>query len=257
MPEPVDKIIELNALGVPCTLYEPLDPAGVIMYVHGGGFALYDRDGHDSAARRLANRSGLRVLSVDYRLAPQHPFPAQLDDLAAVVRWLESEGSELAPSGSVFVQGDSAGANLAIVTALKHPGRFRALVMLYPFLDPTAGFASYHAFPGHRHQPADAAVYWQQYAGSAENLSHPDVAPLTSSDLDTLPPTLVLTAEVDMLRDEGEHLVGLLDKAGVPVVGARILGVEHSFWKDLAVSPTLEMVTRQLADFYRQHVGQE
>jgi len=250
-PEEVEEVTPVDAHGVPCMLYRPTIPdsdVGHVVYVHGGGFALFDADGHDRAARRLANRSRLPVLSIDYRMAPQHRFPAQLDDVAAVLTWLDARGPSVGLRGRTFLQGDSAGGNLALVTALRNPGRFSALVLIYPFLDPTAGFDSYQdAVPGAT--AADATVFWDQYTSSAADLVNPDVAPLRSTALHTLPPTLVVTAEVDMLRDEGERLAQLLVEAGVQVVAARWLGAEHGFWRDPVVSVTAELVTRQVAAF--------
>lgn len=223
-----------------------------MVYVHGGGFSTFDREGHDRAARRLANRSGLPVLSVDYRLAPEHRFPAQLQDVATVLGWIDEEGAQNGLSGPEFVQGDSAGGNLALVTALKNPGRFRSLVLIYPFLDPSTAFDSYHtAIPGQG--PNDAAVYWDQYLEPTQDRNDPDVAPLLSPDLHTLPPTLVLTCEFDMMRDEGERLVELVEQAGVEVVAARWLGVAHGFWKEIDATPTVEAVTRHVADHYGLH----
>jgi acetyl esterase len=249
----VEEATPVDADGVPCMLYRPAtagSDVGYVVYLHGGGFALFDADGHDRAARRLANRSRLPVLSIHYRLAPQHRFPAQLDDIATVLNWLDARGPSVGLGGPAFLQGDSAGGNLALVTALRNPGRFGALVLIYPFLDPTAGFASYqNAVPGQ--SAADATHFWGKYTSSEDDLVNPDVAPLRSTALHTLPPTLVLTAEVDMLRDEGERLFQLLVEAGVQVVAARWLGVEHSFWRD--VSPTAELVTRQVAAFFELH----
>ncbi len=113
---------------------------GLIVHLHGGGFVFNDIDVHDAACRRFANRAGLPVLSVDYRLAPEHPFPAARDDVDAALAWLDRQDDLPGPT---YVHGDSAGGNLALVAALRHPGRFRAVVLIYPFLEPGAGFDSY------------------------------------------------------------------------------------------------------------------
>ncbi|WP_246086816.1 alpha/beta hydrolase fold domain-containing protein [Nocardioides humi] len=159
-----------------------------------------DVEVHDAAVRRFANISGAAVLSVDYRRPPEHRFPAAPDDLSAAVRWLDGEpGLAALPT---FAHGDSAGGNLALVTALRHPGRFAGLALVYPFLDPTASYDSYRT-AADGFDPAEAAWYWQQYAATPADLEHPDLAPLRSDALGTLPPTLVATAEHDPLRDEG------------------------------------------------------
>ena len=129
---------------------------------HGGGFVFNDIDVHDAAVRRLANRSGMAVLSVDYRRPPEHKFPAAPDDVDTVLRWLgESEWASL----PLLVHGDSAGANLALVAALRHPGLFAGVALIYPFLDPTGSFDSY-ATAANGFGRAEAQWYWQQYAAT-------------------------------------------------------------------------------------------
>jgi acetyl esterase len=253
--EEVEEVRSVDANGVPCMLYRPKSSrtdVGHVVYLHGGGFALFEVQGHDRAARRLANRSGLPVLSIDYRLAPQYRFPAQLDDIAAVLDWLATHGERAGLRGRTFLEGDSAGGNLALVTALRNPGCFSALVLIYPFLDPEASFESYRtAVPGQ--VAADATVFWHKYVASEADLVNPDVAPLRSTALHTLPPTLIAIAEIDMLRDEGEHLVKLLIAAGVDVVAARWLGWQHERWREPVVSSTTELVTRHVAAFLELH----
>jgi len=255
LSEEVEEARSIDANGVPCMLYRPTSSrtdAGHVIYLHGGGFAIFEAVGHDRAARRLANRSGLPVLSIDYRLAPDHRFPAQLDDIATVLDWIETHGQGAGLRGRTFLEGDSAGGNLALVTALRNPGRFSGLVLIYPFLDPTASFKSYEtAVPGQ--VAADATIFWHKYAASEADLVNPDVAPLLSTALHTLPPTLVAVAEIDMLRDEAEHLVRLLQEAGVDVVAARWLGWRHEQWREPVVSSTTELVTRQVAAFFELH----
>ena len=138
------------------------------------------------------------------------------------------------------------------MAALRHPGRFRAVALLYPFLDPSAGYDSYRT-AADGFDPREADWYWQQYAASPADLAHPDLAPLRSDRLPTLPPTFVMTAEHDPLRDEGEHLALLLAQAGVEVVGVRYLGQVHGFWRHDRVFPAAEPLTRQVAAFLHQH----
>lgn len=254
--EDVVRVSDIDADGVRCRLYRPRPPEGgpsdLVVHLHGGGFVFHDIDVHDPAARRLANRIGVAVLSVDYRLAPEHRFPAARDDVDTVVGWLDRHGADHGLTGATYLHGDSAGANLALVAALRHPGRFRGLALLYPFLDPTAGFDSYRsAVEGF--DPREAAWYWQQYVATEADLGDPDVAPLRSDRLGTLPPTLVATAEHDPLRDEGEHLAGLLAEAGIDVVATRYLGQVHGFWRQHAVYPASEAVLRQVAGFVAVH----
>ncbi|MDF1603667.1 alpha/beta hydrolase [Nocardioides sp. YIM 152315] len=251
--EDVADVRDVDADGVPARLYRPAGAApGLVVHLHGGGFVFHDVDVHDPAARRLANRTGRAVLSVDYRRPPEHRFPAAPDDVSTVVGWLDREAAALGVEGPTVVHGDSAGGNLALVAALRHPGRFVATVLIYPFLDPTAGFASYRtATDGF--DPREAAWYWRQYAAGPADLEHADLAPLRSDRLATLPPTLLVTAEHDPLRDEGEDLAGLLADAGVAVTATRYLGQLHGFWRHASAFPAAEALLRQSAAFIDQH----
>jgi acetyl esterase len=261
--EDVARVEDVDAGGVPCRLYRPSGASGtqgVLVHLHGGGFVFHDVEVHDAAARRLANRSGLPVLSVDYRRPPEHRFPAAPDDVDAVLGWLAGSGAASDLSGPVFLHGDSAGANLALVAALRNPGVAAGLVLIYPFLDPTASFDSYTG-AAEGFDPREAAWYWDQYAAGPDDLRHPDLAPL-GPDLAgqgrfaSLPPTLVVTAEHDPLRDEGEHLARLLAEAGVQTVAARYLGQIHGFWRHTAEFDAAEPLTRQVAGFVRQLAGE-
>ena len=247
--EDVAEVRDLDADGVPVRLYRP-DAArsGVVVHLHGGGFVFHDLDCHDASCRRLANRTGLAVLSVDYRRPPEHRFPAAPDDVDTVVAWLDREAVAAGLDGPAYVHGDSAGANLALVAALRNPGRFAATVLIYPFLDPGAGFDSYRT-AADGFDPREAAWYWQQYAAAPADLEHPDLAPLRSDRLGSLPRTLVVTAEHDPLRDEGEELARRLAEAGVAVTATRYLGQVHGFWRHHAVFPAAEQLLRQVAAF--------
>ena len=259
--EEVSQVRDVDADGVPCRLYKPHDgiwpaPAGtagthlngLVVHLHGGGFVFHDVDVHDAACRRLANRTGLAVLSVDYRRPPEHRFPSAVDDVDTVIAWLARQERE--PGHRTFVHGDSAGGNLALVAALRHPEVFDGVALIYPFLDPAQGFASYDS-AAEGFDRAEARWYWEQYAASPTDLRHPDLAPMLSSDdrLAALPPTLIVTAEHDPLRDEGEHLAARLDALGVDVTGTRMLGQVHGFWRD-ASSPASDRVMRQTSGFF-------
>lgn len=251
--EDVAEAADLDAGGVPVRLYRPEGARpGVVVHLHGGGFVLHDLDVHDAAARRLANRTGVAVLSVDYRRPPEHRFPAAPDDADTVLAWLDREGAALGLAGPAYVHGDSAGGNLALVAALRHPGRFAAVVLVYPFLDPTASFESYRTVADGLDE-REARWYWDQYAATPADLEHPDVAPLRSDRLGSLPPTLVVTAEHDPLRDEGEELARRLAESGVPVVATRYLGQVHGFWRHPSVFAAAEQALAQTAAFLRQH----
>jgi acetyl esterase len=252
-PEDVAEVTDHDADGVRVRLFRPdgADP-GVVVHLHGGGFVFHDIDVHDRPCRRFANRLGMAVLSVDYRLAPEHRFPAAPDDVDTVLTWLDHDGAGLALGGSTYVHGDSAGGNLALVAALRHPGRFRAAVLHYPFLDPTAAGASYALGAAAAFDPREAEWYWQQYAGTEDDLTHPDLAPLLSDRLGSLPPTLVTTAEHDPLRDEGEVLAARIADEGGQVSAVRYLGQVHGFWRHAAF-PASEELIRHSCAFLRSH----
>jgi acetyl esterase len=246
--EEVARVGDVDADGVRCRLYVPDGAdAGLVIHLHGGGFVFHDIDVHDAGARRLANRTGMSVLSVDYRRPPEHPFPAAPDDVSAAVAW-----ARRTTDGPLFAHGDSAGGNLALVAALRHPGAFAAVALIYPFLDPTAGFESYRT-AADGFDPREAAWYWQQYAAAPADLTDPDLAPLLSDRLGTLPPTLVVTAEHDPLRDEGEALAQRLAEEGVAVTATRYLGQIHGFWRHDRVFRPAEPLMRQVAGFLRLH----
>lgn len=252
--EEVAEVLDLDADGVACRLYRPAGAGpGLVVHLHGGGFVFHDVEVHDPTARRVANRCKVSVLSVDYRRPPEHPFPAAPDDVDVVLRWVAREGESYGLTGRIFLHGDSAGGNLALVAALRNPGVAAGLVLIYPFLDPSASFDSYTtAADGLDRREAD--WYWQQYASCADDLAHPDLAPL-GPDLTgqarfvALPPTLVVTAGQDPLRDEGEHLGQLLAEAGVEVTTTRYLGQVHGFWRHPAVFEAAEPAERQVAGF--------
>lgn len=247
--EDVHEVRDVDADGVRCRLYRPAaDATGLVVHLHGGGFVFHDVEVHDAVCRRFANRSGLPVLSVDYRCPPEHRFPAAPDDVDTVIGWLDRQPDL---GGPTYLHGDSAGGNLALVAALRHPGRFRALALIYPFLDPEAGWDSYRT-AADGFDPREAAWYWQQYAATPADLEHPDLAPLRSDRLGTLPPTLVVTCEHDPLRDEGEHLAARLAELGVDVVATRYLGQIHGFWRHQAFTAA-EPLMAQVSGFLALH----
>ncbi len=248
--EEVASVEEVDADGVRCRLFIPADrQGGLVVHAHGGGFVLNDIDVHDAVCRRFANRLRRPVLSVDYRRPPEHPFPAAPDDLDTVVGWLRREG----PPGPYAAHGDSAGANLALVAALRNPGVFRAVALVYPFLDPRSSFPSWAEGPASGFDPAEAGWYWEQYARTEADYDDPDLAPLLSDRLHTLPPTFVASAEHDPLRDEGEELARLVAEAGVETVGVRCLGQTHGFWRHPQFAAS-EPLLRQVAGWIDLHL---
>lgn len=255
--EPVAHVEEVDADGVPCRLYRPEGATGVVVFAHGGGFVFGDLDTHDGQSRRIANRTGMAVLAVDYRRPPEHRFPAAPDDVDTAVAWLQGNGAALGvETERVVALGDSAGGNLALVAALRNPGTFAATVLVYPFIDPQARFPSYREENGGL-TAGEAAWYWQQYAASPADLDDPDLAPLDSVALGTLPPTLVLAAEHDILCDEDEELARRIEKAGVPVQRTTYPGMIHGFWRHPELFDAAEESLAEIAEFLRRVVPAE
>lgn len=255
--ENVSAVEDRDADGVPVRVYRPAgagaDALPGIVHLHGGGFVFNDVETHDAPCRRLANRSGMVVVSVDYRRPPEHRFPAARDDVDTVVDWLVAGGAgDGVDTSRLLVHGDSAGGNLALVAALRHPGVFRAVALIYPFIDARMRGASYDEAPGLWGR-GEAAWYWAQYAGSPADHDDPDFSPIDSPLLHTLPPTLVVTAEHDPLCDEGELLAHRIAEAGVVCVGTRYLGMIHGFWRHTDDFDAAEPLMRQVAGFLQQY----
>lgn len=256
--EDVTEVRDVDADEVRVRVYRPtMEPLPVIVHLHGGGFVYNDIDVHDAAVRRLANRSGCAVVSVEYRRPPEHRFPAAPDDVDTVLAWLDREGTRLGlDTGCLFGHGDSAGANLALVAALRHPGRFRALVLIYPFIDARMRSSSYEDAAG-LFDRREAGWYWAQYAAGPEDYHNPDFSPYELVEqghgLEALPPTLVVTSEHDPLRDEGERLASAIAESGVSCVATRYLGMLHGFWRHPEHFDAADPLTGQIAAFLRQH----
>jgi acetyl esterase len=211
----------------------------VVAYLHGGGWIMGTLESYDTPLRALANASGAIVAAIDYRLAPEHPFPAAVDDTLAGVRWLAAHAGELGGDGArLAVAGDSAGGNLAAVAALRLRGELplRAQALIYPITDYALDTPSYREFAtGHGLSAASMRRFWSLYLDGA-NGRHPDASPLRAGDLSGLPPAYVLTAEEDVLRDEGEAFAAALRAAGVPTELVRWPGTIHGFFRWLAVA---------------------
>jgi acetyl esterase len=237
-----DRTIPGPAREIPVRVYRPMkasgDPAPGFVYFHGGGWVICDLDSHDGACRRLATAIGAVVVSVDYRLAPEHPWPAASDDAYAATLWTAEHADELGVDASrLAVAGDSAGGNLAAVIAQMARDRggpaLAFQLLIYPVIDSTAT-------RNDRPSRTDNAKgyflalehmewYRDQYLGSAMG-DEPYVSPHCADSLNGLPPACVVTAEMDLLRDEGEHYAEQLKAAGVPVTLHRADGMFHGFF---------------------------
>jgi acetyl esterase len=221
---------------VPVRLYASSDADGlpVVVFFHGGGWVLSSVDGHDHVARRLATLTRALVVSVDYRLAPEHPFPAPHDDCWAVTAWLHEHARTWGGDATrIAVCGDSAGGNLAAGVALRArdvgiPLVLQALV--YPCIDddPSRSPSMRENATGYFLEAADMVWFWDQFVPAAHR-NDPRAVPARADDLVGLAPAFVQTAEYDPLRDEGESYARRLEAAGVPTVLVRYPGVVHGF----------------------------
>ena len=234
---PIHHTRDLDADGVPVRLYRPNDRTdlGLLVYFHGGGWVLGGLDSHDDVCRRLAHALGHAVLSVDYRLAPEHPFPAPVTDSLNALRWAHTNADELGIDPTrIAVGGDSAGGNLAAVVAQLQPVALRYQMLIYPVTDARRGSQSYvDNADGYRLTAASMKWFCDHYlSGEHGSEDDPRVSPLCAPDsaLASSPPALVITAEYDPLRDEGEEYARRLIAAGVPCTLTRYHGQIHGFF---------------------------
>jgi acetyl esterase len=232
-----DLAIPGPAADIPARAYRPdtgAERPGAVAYFHGGGWCIGTLDSFDAACRALANAAGAVVVSVDYRLAPEHPFPAAVEDAEAAVRWLAEHADELgADPGRLAVAGDSAGGNLATITArrLRDAGGppLRCQALIYPALDAGRDTLSYREnAEGYGLTAASMRRWWQLYLNGADGLQ-PDASPLRAGDLAGMPPAFVLTVDKDPLRDEGEAYARALEAAGVPATLEAYEDMPHGF----------------------------
>jgi len=214
-------------------VYEPSSRlAGTVVYFHPGGWVSGTLDDFDVPCRLLAVESRCRIVSVDYRLAPQHPFPAAADDALAALRWV---AEDLSPGAPLVVAGDSAGGNLAAVCALRARDRggppIALQVLIYPIVDHDFDTPSYreHA-TGYLLGRESMISFWDRYVPSTPDRDLPDASPLRAADLSGLPPAFVAIAEYDVLRDEVRLYAERLAAGGVPVSVAYYGDMPHGFF---------------------------
>jgi acetyl esterase len=232
--EEVASTADLEVAGVRVRSYLPVGSRAeggdlpLLVFIHGGGWVVGSLDTYDGVCRALANRVPCRVVSVDYRLAPEHPFPAAVEDSWAVTRWAFEQ------SDRVAVAGDSAGGNLAAVMALRARDAGLPLacqLLVYPVTDHSFDTASYSAnASGFGLTEAGMRWYWEQYLAGSDG-GHPEASPLRAEDLSGAAPALVVVCEYDPLRDEGVAYAERLQAAGVPVRLSEYQGMIHGFFR--------------------------
>jgi acetyl esterase len=222
----------------------------IVVYFHGGRFFSGDLESHDAVCRLLAVAAGCRVIAVDYRLAPEHRFPAAAEDACRAVEWVCRQGS---PFG---VAGDSAGANLAALAALSHRrSGLCCQALIYPMIDATCGWPSYVAYAdGYGPAAVDMKRGWAEYLPQGVDPCDPLASPLHAGDVAGVAPAFVLTAEYDTLRDEGEAYAQKLIAAGNLVQVRRYPGAIHGFFTMPGVLRLGREALKDVAGFLRFHL---
>ena len=257
---PLLAVEDRTADGVPVRIYTPVEAEsyGLLVYFHGGAFFLGSLETHDHVARNLATETGLKVVSVGYRRAPEAAFPAGLQDCYDVVRWAASPESGLQWDGDTLaLAGDSSGGTfVAAVAAMAHDAGFSAIthqVLLYPSLDLDFDEDRYASLRenavGYGLETAGLKPFNAFYLDSGADPADPLVSPIKRADLSGLPPALVVTAEHDPLRDEGELYGQRLREAGVPVTVSRYEGTGHGFVQHFGWLPEYGRAFQETADF--------
>jgi acetyl esterase len=233
-------------------------PFPLLVFFHGSGFVLCSLDTHDGMCRNLCAGAGCVVASVDYRLAPEHKFPAGIDDCLHATRWAAAHAAELGANPMrVAIAGDSAGANMAAVTALRVRDEggppLCGQLLLYPVTDyHTPGTSSYQDnAEGYGLTRDTMQWFWAHYLNDESESAYPHACPLRARDLSGLPPALVITAEYDPLRDEGEFYAENLRTAGVPTALTRYDGVNHGFMFWVGVVDKAGMAMSEACEWLR------
>ena len=228
-----------------------------LIYLHGGRFISGNLDTHDRVCRDLAGRSGCLIVSVDYRLAPEHRFPAAAEDAFCVTAWAAAYGEAVGiDTARIGVGGDSAGGNLAAGVALRardegHPP-LKCQCLVYPMLDATCSAETHRTLAaGYGAGSVDMKQGYREYLPEGLDLRNPLVSPLLAEDLANLPPAFVLTAEYDCLRGEAEQFVDRLRGAGIPVVSSRYDGAIHGFFQMAGVLRLGERAIAEVSGFLK------
>lgn len=259
-PEPVARVEDVRIPGPGAELtvrvYTPQGgsaPRPGFVYYHGGGWVIGNLDTHDHICRALSNRSGAVGVAVDYRLSPEVKFPAAVEDCYAATEWAAANAAKLGiDPARISVVGDSAGGNLATVVAIRSRDRrgpaIASQALVYPVTDLGAKTASREEFATDNFLTT-AAMDWftAHYLGRPEDAANPDASPLLARDLRGLPPALVITAECDPLRDEGEAYARKLEQDGVAVEYRCYAGMIHPFLSMLGVLPAAREAADQVA----------
>jgi acetyl esterase len=227
---------------------------GTLVYLHGGGWVIGTLDTFDGVCRSLANCTGMTVVAVDYRLAPEHPYPAAIEDSELILHWIAKGGAgDLAKAGPLVLAGDSAGANLAATISIRARSEdlphINAQVLVYPITDATMSTESMKLYGTGLYLTAGAMQwYWECYL-KERRVSQEHHASVLHEPLTGLPPTLVITAEFDPLRDEGEAFAARLSEAGNEVILRRFDGMIHGFFRFAGLVDAAREATEIIGEF--------
>ena len=267
--EPVDEVLPLQAEGpagpIPLRLYRGKGaakdrPQPALIYFHGGGWVIGDLESHDQLCRALANAIPAIVVAVDYRLAPEHKFPAAVEDCLAAYRWLRSRATEVGgDAGRVGLAGDSAGGNLSAVVSQLSAAAGDPVptcqALIYPGLDFSLDTPSHRELKDGHVIPRDRILwYMEQYLRTDADRLDPKASPMRAKDLAGQPPTMVVTAGFDPLRDEGLAYAERLRKAGVDVVYREYPGQIHAFVSLTKAIPQGLACTMEIGDYLRSRL---
>lgn len=251
-----DRLIPGPAADIPIRIYTPVATSGalpVLVYFHGGGWVIGNIATHDKLARTLANEGHCVVVSVDYRLAPEDPFPAAVDDCYAALEWVEKNASEIGGDANrIAVGGDSAGGNLAAVMALKARNdkgpEIGFQLLIYPVTDARMDTKSYQDFAeGYLLEKRSMEWFFDQYAPEGLDRAQRYLSPLRAQTLKNLPPAYIITAGHDVLRDEGKAYAEALKEAGGDVTYVNYEGMVHGFFNMQAVLDTAKTAIKDAA----------
>lgn len=248
-----------DGVSVPVRVYRDNDaPTAIITYFHGGGWVIGSVDEFDAPMRKLAKQSGAVVVSVDYRLAPEHPFPAAYDDAAAALAWVDAHRSDLAAGSAtpLFVAGDSAGANLAAAVSLQARDEgsvdIAGQILIYPSVSGECDTPRFDDFVPPILKKSDTQWFFDQYIPDRAMRTDPRFAPLLADQYADLPPALIVTAEHDLLRPDGEFYRDALAAAGVAVDYHEYLGAVHAFFSVGDGSTLAANLTNRIAEYVQR-----
>jgi len=258
--EVVHEIRDVLAGSIPCRLYRPSAKTdlGLLVFFHGGGWVIGDLNSHDGVCRSIANKSGHAVLSVDYRLAPEHKFPAAFDDCAAAVKWGFENAKALGIDNSrMAVGGDSAGGNLAAAVALAEVVPLKFQMLIYPAVDMRMESPS---ISENANAPilTKSVMSWfvAHYMGSDADRANINASPMLASDeqLKNMPPAIVITAQFDPLRDEGEAYGKRLVENGVSATITRYNGAFHGFFNMITILDDAQSAHAQASTLLKKYL---